>query len=265
MDQPYAITPYPDGRWWPADHLIDPRYPLLCRGNTGEVYPGVVSILTASVVVGPFSLGMGDALVTAGFATRRQLRGFDGTTMAITSCAGGYLYGNVSLARSAAVRMPGMTVEMVDRQLFGLSDAPGHRRSPGDRNVRATVRAATSLVGSLLRPSDRRLVASRVLVDGWLPTGPLEDASSEELVRRVRSSAPFLRRMMGELVLVSSFAGAARSVVERLVAPLVERGDLGPTVDDVVNRTHTAQDQDQALLAAELSIKAQKNAKRIIK
>ncbi|ESQ74908.1 Gfo/Idh/MocA family protein [Asticcacaulis sp. AC402] len=39
---------------------------------------------------------------------------------------------------------------------------------------------------------------------------------------------------------------------------------FGPQfVDDVVNRTHTAQDQDQALLAAELSIKAQKNAKRI--
>lgn len=32
-------------------------------------------------------------------------------------------------------------------------------------------------------------------------------------------------------------------------------------VSDVVNRTHTAQDQDQCLLAAELSIKAQKNAK----
>jgi predicted dehydrogenase len=37
---------------------------------------------------------------------------------------------------------------------------------------------------------------------------------------------------------------------------------FGPQfVSDVVNRTHTAQDQTQALLAAELSIKAQKNAK----
>ena len=37
---------------------------------------------------------------------------------------------------------------------------------------------------------------------------------------------------------------------------------FGPQfVADVVNRTHTAQDQDQALLAAELVIKAQKNAK----
>lgn len=39
---------------------------------------------------------------------------------------------------------------------------------------------------------------------------------------------------------------------------------FGPQlVTDIVNRTHTAQDQDQCLLAAELSIKAQLNAKRL--
>jgi hypothetical protein len=37
---------------------------------------------------------------------------------------------------------------------------------------------------------------------------------------------------------------------------------FGPQfVADIVNRTHTAQNQDEALLAAELVIKAQKNAK----
>jgi hypothetical protein len=36
---------------------------------------------------------------------------------------------------------------------------------------------------------------------------------------------------------------------------------FGPQfVADIVNRTHVAQDQDQCLLAAELVIKAQKNA-----
>ena len=39
---------------------------------------------------------------------------------------------------------------------------------------------------------------------------------------------------------------------------------FGPQfVADLVNRTHVAQDQDQALLAAELVLKAQKNAKRL--
>jgi hypothetical protein len=34
-------------------------------------------------------------------------------------------------------------------------------------------------------------------------------------------------------------------------------------VADIVNRTHIAQDQDECLLAAELSIKAQMNATRV--
>jgi predicted dehydrogenase len=39
---------------------------------------------------------------------------------------------------------------------------------------------------------------------------------------------------------------------------------FGPQfVSDIVNRTHTAQDQDQCLLAAELSIRAQVNAKKV--
>jgi hypothetical protein len=39
---------------------------------------------------------------------------------------------------------------------------------------------------------------------------------------------------------------------------------FGPQfVADVVNRTHLAQDQTQCLLAAELSIRAQRNAKSV--
>ena len=39
---------------------------------------------------------------------------------------------------------------------------------------------------------------------------------------------------------------------------------FGPQfVDDIVNRTHTAQDQAQCLLAAELSIRAQLGAARV--
>jgi hypothetical protein len=39
---------------------------------------------------------------------------------------------------------------------------------------------------------------------------------------------------------------------------------FGPQfVSDVVNRTHTAQDQEECLLAAELVIKAQRNAKLV--
>jgi hypothetical protein len=39
---------------------------------------------------------------------------------------------------------------------------------------------------------------------------------------------------------------------------------FGPQfVGDIVNRTHVAQNQEQALLATELVLKAQKNARRL--
>jgi predicted dehydrogenase len=54
-------------------------------------------------------------------------------------------------------------------------------------------------------------------------------------------------------------------IVDAKQARMIDCNDVplpfGPQfVDDVVNRTHTAQDQQQCLLAAELSIKAQQNA-----
>jgi hypothetical protein len=54
-------------------------------------------------------------------------------------------------------------------------------------------------------------------------------------------------------------------IVDAKEARMIDCNDVplpfGPQfVDDVVHRTHTAQDQEQCLLAAELSIKAQQKA-----
>ena len=64
-----------------------------------------------------------------------------------------------------------------------------------------------------------------------------------------------------------SKAGNHLFVVDAKEARMIDCNNVvlpfGPQfVSDVVNRTHTAQDQTQCLLAAELSIKAQKNATR---
>jgi hypothetical protein len=57
-------------------------------------------------------------------------------------------------------------------------------------------------------------------------------------------------------------------IVDKDVARQIDCNNMplpfGPQfVADIVNRTHVAQDQDQCLLAAELSIKAQMNAARV--
>ena len=68
-------------------------------------------------------------------------------------------------------------------------------------------------------------------------------------------SAPWTRFSNGERVGPQSFAHA----IERVLDPRMQSPGA-QFVSDVVNRTHTAQDQTQCLLAAELSIKAQRNA-----
>ena len=80
--------------------------PLLCCGNAGEVYPNVVTPLTGSIVAQPFSEGQRRLSIDAGLATPDQLKDFDGVTYSVVGMFAGYLYANVSLARSAARRTP---------------------------------------------------------------------------------------------------------------------------------------------------------------
>src|SRR5215203_1898990 len=73
-----ALQPYSDGRWWVKEHRVSERFPLVCRGNTGEVYPNVVSPITGSLVSEAFARGQCQLALETGMATRRQLVGFDG-------------------------------------------------------------------------------------------------------------------------------------------------------------------------------------------
>ncbi len=224
-----TLQRYADGSWWPNEHQLSDRFPLMCRGNTGEVYPNVVAPLTGSILNVPFALGMRRALVELGFATRAQVADFDGRTTAMTANVAGYLYGNVSLARSVVARTPGLTIADVDRQLFGLSDAPSHRRGRGDRSARAGVRAIGALGRGILYPNDRRLIECRVLVDAFVGAAPDPTTSSTpDLIDLARGADELLERLMHDLLTVGSLAGMSRAMLERLVSNL---GD-----DDLVNR-----------------------------
>ena len=130
-----ALEPYPDGRWSLADHLPDPSGALWCRGNVGEVFPNVVTPLSSSLYMGAMEVGQADAAREWGMVTDAQYRSFEEGHGWLTGVFGGYLYGNVTLARSAVSRSPGLTVELVDEQMFGLSDAPPHKASKGERDL----------------------------------------------------------------------------------------------------------------------------------
>jgi rifampicin phosphotransferase len=223
------LQPYPDGTWWVKEHRVRERFPLVCRGNTGEVYPNVVSPITGSLVAEAFARGQCQLASEAGMATKAQLIGCDGVDTSLAPMFAGYIYSNVSMARSAVARMPGVTTDMVDRQMFGLSGAPAHRRGPGDRSVRAALRGLRFMFGLMLRPDLGRLDRTRQFADDGLAQLPeVAHATDAELVEIMRGVETFGERMMYELIRASAGAGVGRSMLERLVA---EQGG-----DELVNR-----------------------------
>jgi pyruvate,water dikinase len=234
---------YPDGRWWVVDHRPSPSFPIWCRGNAGEVYPNVVTPLTGSIVREPFGAGQAAVARRLGFASRKQLAEFAGQT-SMASCFAGYLYANVSLARSAVARTPGLTVEMVDAEMFGLSGAPPHRRGPGERNPLLALRSIAGLGRGLVRPNQRRLAGDRAFVAAHSPgtASAVASGSDEALIATVESVRPHLARFMDHLLTASALAGVGRSTVSRLLA---ERADDG-TVNRLTSGLGTVESSEPA-------------------
>ena len=220
-----TLEPYDDGRWSLADHLPDPSATLWCRGNVGEVFPNVVTPLSASLYMGAMEVGQADAVRDWGMVTDAQYQSFEEGHGWLTGVFGGYLYGNVTLARSAVSRSPGLTVELVDEQMFGLSDAPPHKPSKGERDIRAAVKTMRKIASSMRRPDDSRLRADQAAIADYVSRQPtIATASNDELVAVARSMTPWARRMMHHLLLASMAAGISRSMLERVVASLREPG-----------------------------------------
>ncbi len=225
-----ALEPYPDGRWSLADHLPDPSGALWCRGNVGEVFPNVVTPLSSSLYMGAMEVGQADAAREWGMVTDAQYRSFEEGHGWLTGVFGGYLYGNVTLARSAVSRSPGLTVELVDEQMFGLSDAPPHKASKGERDLRAALTTVRTIASAMRRPDDSRLRADQAAIAEYVARQPtidrasIDTASHDELVTVARSMTPWAKRMMHHLLVASSAAGISRSLLERVVASLDEPG-----------------------------------------
>lgn len=201
-------------RRWVIDGQPSRRFPVYTRGNTGEVFPNVMTPMTGSLIGEASTDGQIRAMRDLGVLAEQDLTepGAVGTGV-----FGGYLYANLSLARVACERAPGMTALDADRQFAGLSsDAPPHRRQPGDRNLAATVRATWSMSRNLLWPDISEVDAARVATDRWRSsiTDPA-GMSDEELIEFVRSYPPRFADGMRRLLLYSGFAAAGGAMMEQ--------------------------------------------------
>src|SRR3954467_10991062 len=106
------VTP----KLWVVDDLPSRRYPVYTRGNTGEVYPNVITPLCGSIVKGPIALGQQRGFRELGALVPSDLAEGNDHGL-LTGCFGGYLYANLSIGRLMGARSPGMRPEDVDIQM----------------------------------------------------------------------------------------------------------------------------------------------------
>src|SRR5262245_55125636 len=134
---------------WPADTEPSVRYPLYTRGNVGEVFPNVMSVLTGTLIGDEVNRATFELLDEIGFLVERDLE----PTRSATGVFAGYLYGNASMFRLMGVRAPGMKVEDAEQQVSGgATDMPPYVPRKGDRSVVASMRLMRYLMSTLRRP-----------------------------------------------------------------------------------------------------------------
>jgi hypothetical protein len=178
---------------WIVDDEVSRRFPIYTRGNIGEVFPDVVSPLSWSAYGGEAEEGWREAWRDYGVVLDRDLEGED---KVILGCFGGYCYLNVSYIRVFAVRTPGISVEDMDRQFFGESEAPPYRPQPGDKSAAASLRVARTLLRTLSTKELPTLEDDKARVRAWLAVLPAPASATDQvLLEIVEGFQPLFRHL----------------------------------------------------------------------
>ena len=117
------------------DNPLEPRWPLYTRGNVGEVFPEVVLPFSWDLLGQAAEDGWRDGFQRLGIVADGDFAADE--PMVILGVFGGYCYINASYVRMLGVRTPGASVDQIDLQFFGESDAPAYAARPDDRSRRA--------------------------------------------------------------------------------------------------------------------------------
>ena len=95
------------------DTTLDPDYPVLTRGNAGEIMPDIVSPLSATVFFPPLERGW-----RRSFTETWDVMDWPDCPTTFAPIVGGRFYINISAFRRLADLTPGTSPEDIDRTLF---------------------------------------------------------------------------------------------------------------------------------------------------
>jgi phosphohistidine swiveling domain-containing protein len=200
---------------WVVDTEPDPRFSLYTRGNTGEVFPHVITPLTGTLIGESVRAAQLDLFVAMGALRRDEIT----RSSAGTGVFGGYLYMNGSLMRLFGVRMPGMSPTSGDEQVIGAVEGlPPHRMRPGDRSLVASARLSLTSLRLLRSPDLGELRSARDSARSWLATKPdLTAAPDDDLLAWIHTYPPRIGASMERLLRSSIAAAVPREILDRLL------------------------------------------------
>ncbi len=202
---------------WIVDNTPSQKWPLYTRGNVGEVFPEVVYPLTWELVGHEAERGWRDSYTGLGLTTAADFPPGDDWT--ILGIFGGYCYLNASYIRMMGVRTPGSSVEAIDAQFFGESEAPAYRARKGDKNALSTAKLAKSVL-DVLRTNDLpELATDQRSVEGFLdgrPTG--DDVSNNRMWGYLLGYAPLFRHLFARHITITFQAIVASGLVADICA-----------------------------------------------
>ncbi len=204
---------------WVCDDEPSARYPVWTRGNVGEVFVQAASPLTWSLLGRyAFEPGWREAFYEMGVFAPDDF-GPAGQPE-VVACFGGYIYINMSVTRVMAVRIPGLTVEAMDRSFFGdYPGAPPYRPDPRDENAARSAAAATWLQMLFTTDAMPTTDADRGRLDALLARQPqLSILSDIQLLDYFRSLAGEVRLGFKRHVLNTYGANVLASVIAQTAA-----------------------------------------------
>lgn len=200
---------------WITDTRPRTRFHYFTRANADEVGPAPFSPLGWSLAwvrgTGP---GAADGFVTFGINRLEELA----PDHQIFGNWGGYFYNNMSLSRLMGVRMPGASVDAIDKAYFGgHPGVPPYEPDPRDEDPACSEKLGRTLgmvmAAERWEPMDEGIALSRKAQEARPDLGGLTD---EDLVAHARRTVEDIRRVWAaycEVVLAASVGPAAVDAV----------------------------------------------------
>ena len=189
------------------DTTLDPEYPVLTRGNAGEIMPDIVSPLSATVFFPPLERGW-----RRSFTETWDVMEWPDCPTTFAPIVGGRFYINISAFRRLADLTPGTSPEDIDRTLFAAGGIKLDPYEPPDEDgygVRGE-RIAAATASFLEDPPLERIQREHDAAQARRVEGRAKRAtrSNAELLARFESMQPLM-----ESDFVSLFIGSSVSPV----------------------------------------------------